>query len=668
MTRVRLWLAGLIVLAAATFIPATAADPPEIRIEFDAPTVEATDSGGADASYHVRSFDPATGDPSAATCDVPSGTGGSGDFDVTFHSPLGTTTVTCTATISGFQQSASVVVQDTTAPSFSSLPDVTRAADDANGAVVSYTTPTASDAVSGTIAGNCAPASGSHFDVGTTPVVCSATDAAGNTGQGGFDVIVTSDQPPDQPPSLNLPTVPDVHTTDPAGTQVTYPVSANDNEDGPLTPSCTPASGSLFPVGSTTVSCAVTDSGGHTVTGSFGVTVILDTPPPPADTTPPALSNVPANIQVEANGPAGSVVNFSTPTATDDVDGPIALVTCTPPSGSTFPLGTTTVTCSATDSHGNTGTATFTVAVVDTTPPYLIPPSDRSVYATTPAGIYQADEDAAAFVTGVFVSDIADPHPVVTSNAPSFFFVGVTIVTFTARDASGNTVSADARLEVLPMPAPGTTPAPLPPPTDRVPPDDVTDLVATPGDRLVTLKWTAPKASDFDHVVVTRSTTAVGAEATTIYTGKGNSFADTGVQNGIEYRYIVAAVDKAGNRSGGLVVVAIPKASQLLSPKAGARVKKTVKFRWRAVTDAKYYNLQIFRSGSRVLASAADVKVLSVWPVRPTYVLKQKWKYLRKRYGLTPGTYTWYVWPGFGPRSAAEYGELIGSSTFTVVR
>jgi len=667
MTRIRLAPAGFAVLVIATFAPASAANPPAIRIS--APTVEATDPAGADASYHVKAYDPTTHDPIAATCDIPGGTAGSGDFDApTSHYPIGSTTVTCTATDSGESGSAAVVVQDTTAPSFGSLPAVTAAADDGNGAVVSYTTPTANDAVSGTIAGNCAPASGSHFVVGTTPVVCSATDAAGNTGQGGFDVIVTFDQPPDQPPSLSLPGNFDVHTTDPSGTQVPYSASANDNEDGALTPSCNPAPGSHFDVGPTTVSCSVTDSGGHTVQGSFVVTVILDTPPPPADTTPPALSNVPANIQVEANGPSGSVVNFSTPTATDDVDGPIALVTCNPPSGSTFALGTTTVTCSASDSQGNTGSATFTVAVVDTTPPHLIPPGDRSVYATTPAGIYPADEAAVPFVTGAFVSDVADPHPVVTSNAPSFFLVGVTVVTFTARDASGNTVSADARLEVLPMPAPGTTPAPLPPAADRTPPDDVADLVATAGDRLVTLKWTQPKVSDFDHVVVTRSTTAVGAEATTVYTGKGNSFADTGVQNGIEYRYVVAAVDKAGNRSGGLVVVAIPKATQLLSPKAGARVKKTVKFRWRAVQDAKYYNLQVFRSGNRVLASAADVKVLSIWPTRPTYTLKQKWKYLRKRYALTPGTYTWYVWPGFGPRSAAEYGELIGSSTFTVVR
>ena len=62
-----------------------------------------------------------------------------------------------------------------------------------------------------------------------------------------------------------------------------------------------------------------------------------------------------------------------------------------------------------------------------------------------------------------------------------------------------------------------------------------------------------------------------------------------------------------------------------------------------------------------------SVPASQAWTVA-TYVLKQKWKYLRKRYALTPGVYTWYVWPGFGPRSAAEYGQLVGSSTFTVVR
>jgi hypothetical protein len=97
-------------------------------------------------------------------------------------------------------------------------------------------------------------------------------------------------------------------------------------------------------------------------------------------------------------------------------------------------------------------------------------------------------------------------------------------------------------------------------------------------------------------------------------------------------------------------------------------VKNVVKFKWRKVKDAKYYNLQAFYGGTRVFAATADAKVLSAWPTKPTFVLKKTWKYAGRKRTLKPGVYTWYVWPGFGPRSAAEYGELIGSRSFTVVR
>jgi hypothetical protein len=78
------------------------------------------------------------------------------------------------------------------------------------------------------------------------------------------------------------------------------------------------------------------------------------------DTTPPEL-HLPAAISAEATSPSGAVVTF-TATATDLVDGTIP-VTCGPPSGSTFPLGKTTVNCSATDSHGLTATGSFLVTV-----------------------------------------------------------------------------------------------------------------------------------------------------------------------------------------------------------------------------------------------------------------------------------------------------------------
>jgi hypothetical protein len=72
-------------------------------------------------------------------------------------------------------------------------------------------------------------------------------------------------------------------------------------------------------------------------------------------------------ITVEATGPQGAVVTY-TATATDDRDQHPSL-SCSPASGSTFPLGRTTVACTATDASGNTAHGSFTVTVVDTIAP-----------------------------------------------------------------------------------------------------------------------------------------------------------------------------------------------------------------------------------------------------------------------------------------------------------
>jgi HYR domain-containing protein len=78
------------------------------------------------------------------------------------------------------------------------------------------------------------------------------------------------------------------------------------------------------------------------------------------DTTPPTLS-VPSNTVLNATSPAGAIFSF-TATATDSLD-PNPVIACTPPTGSTFPIGTTVVSCSATDASGNSSTASFQVTV-----------------------------------------------------------------------------------------------------------------------------------------------------------------------------------------------------------------------------------------------------------------------------------------------------------------
>ena len=79
-----------------------------------------------------------------------------------------------------------------------------------------------------------------------------------------------------------------------------------------------------------------------------------------SDTAPPAL-DTPTVLSADATGPAGAAVAFAA-SATDDVDGPVP-VTCSRASGSVFPIGTTTVTCTATDAAGNAAGASFDVHV-----------------------------------------------------------------------------------------------------------------------------------------------------------------------------------------------------------------------------------------------------------------------------------------------------------------
>ena len=106
------------------------------------------------------------------------------------------------------------------------------------------------------------------------------------------------------------------------------------------------------------------------------------------------------------------------------------------------------------------------------------------------------------------------------------------------------------------------------------------------------------------------------------------------------------------------MIVASIHPSLLLTPKDGAAVKKQARLQWRPVKGANYYNVQVFFN---------TTKVLSAWPTKPWLVLKGRWKWNGHTYGLARGVYTWYVWPGFGTRAAAHYGDLLGSSTFRVL-
>ena len=201
---------------------------------------------------------------------------------------------------------------------------------------------------------------------GTNTLSLSAPDSyaidvtvPGSGGTAAVTVMFTVTVNDTVPPTLTLPTPGPTEATSSAGAVVSYTASATDNTDGAVTAACTPASGSTFGLGTTTVSCSAHDAAGNTSSGSFTVAV--------RDTTAPTLT-VPANItSIEATGPTGAIVTFVA-TAVDVADG-MPSVVCTPASGSTFAIGTTTVSCTATDHSANATTKTFTVTVVDTTAP-----------------------------------------------------------------------------------------------------------------------------------------------------------------------------------------------------------------------------------------------------------------------------------------------------------
>ena len=254
-----------------------------------------------------------------------------------------------------------------------------------------------------------------------------------------FSLIVNAVIPTNTAPTLNLSLDLTAEATSASGAVVNYTVTASDAEDGALSPSCSPASGSTFSIGVTQVNCSVTDSGGLTTSGMFNVTV--------QDTTAPTLNL--SNVTAEATGPLGALVTYNA-SASDIVDGAVT-PSCSPSSGSTFALGTTTVNCSATDAAGNSSSASFSVSVVDTTPPVVTVPGNITAEATGPSG--------AAVSFSASASDIVDGAitPSCSPASGSIFPLGTTTITCSATDSHSNTGSANFTVKIQDTTAPTLT-------------------------------------------------------------------------------------------------------------------------------------------------------------------------------------------------------------------
>ena len=299
-------------------------------------------------------------------------------------------------------------------------------------------------------------------------------------------------------PSLTLPASATTNATSSQGATVAFIAVATDDIQ-PTSITCAPASGSLFPVGTTNVTCVAADAAGHTATASFSVTVVgaaeqlaqlrtavlaaglprgtqtallahLDAAQRAIDDGKQKqacqqldqFSDAPADLARLANevgaaidciasdarpvllGPRANVTATTAPgaaTATVRFTGPSSSVSCTPTSPAAVGVGTSNVTCTATNFAGSV-TTSFLVTVVDQEAPSLTVPAD--IVATAPPG------SSSAVVT--YVVTAADNAGIrSTLCAPpsgSAFSGGVTTVSCTATDNSGNTTTRTFKITV----------------------------------------------------------------------------------------------------------------------------------------------------------------------------------------------------------------------------
>lgn len=172
------------------------------------------------------------------------------------------------------------------------------------------------------------------------------------------------------PPSAT--SAPTISCPAPSGTSSTggpIPLTFSPTVSGgtaPVTSTCSPASGSLFPVGSTPLTCNATDAKQLTASCSSAATVTAVTAGnTPVPTIAPLAISCPLVTQVVSHSGNPVKVTFA-PTTTGGV-APIT-TTCTPPSGSNFNIGMTAVMCSAVDASGATDSCATSVIVTSAKP------------------------------------------------------------------------------------------------------------------------------------------------------------------------------------------------------------------------------------------------------------------------------------------------------------
>jgi len=349
-------------------------------------------------------------------------------------SNVGANTVTLTVVdVNGSSSTCTsiVTIVDNQAPTITAPSDVTVNADlgscFASGVVLGSAT--TADNCAGVTVTNNAP---TNFPVGVTTVIWTATDVNGNSSTDTQIVTVIDNQNPTFSGTPANITENNIFGSCFA-TATWAPPVASDN-CSVISVSSNFASGSVFPVGTTTVIYTATDASGNTGTTSFTVTVI--------DNQAPAILGTPASIIANADpGLCSAVVGWTSPNAFDNCSG-VTLTSNFAP-GSTFPVGVTTVIYTATDASGNSTTSTFTVTVNDNQAPLATVTSPLTLNVLpgqcfVPSGSLPlpATSDNCGILS-------------VTNNASSPLPVGTHTIVWTVTDVNGNVTTVNQTVIVI---------------------------------------------------------------------------------------------------------------------------------------------------------------------------------------------------------------------------
>jgi uncharacterized repeat protein (TIGR01451 family) len=285
------------------------------------------------------------------------------------------------------------------------------------------------------------PAAGTVVGLGSHTVHIEASDGSSNNNGATKDVTFTVNDT--TAPAINCPA--NITTSNDAGQcfATVNPGTATATDNCDTTPTITGTrsdSQSLsapYPKGTTTITWRATDDAGNYSECQQTVTV--------NDTENPTIT-CPANITKNNDpGVCGAVVTYSTPVGQDNCPGATTAQTAGLPSGSTFPVGTTTNTFEVTDSSGNKTSCSFTVTVNDVENPVISCPSSQVLEPTCPSGAIGnwTPPVGTDNCPGAVTTQTAGPAP------GSIFAAGTTTtITYTVNDAHGNSASCSFTITV----------------------------------------------------------------------------------------------------------------------------------------------------------------------------------------------------------------------------